>query len=128
MLISIAFPTVELTLRIYVIIYYTVCSKWKGVFDIVDFGEKIKHLRLGAGLTQVQVSKRLHISKAMISSYETGIRLPSYDVLIKFARLFGVTTDYLLGFDRIKSVDVSGISDLQVDLIVKLINELKSAT
>ena len=92
---------------------------------MVDFGEKVKHLRLGMGLTQMQVSERLHISKAMISSYETGTRLPSYDVLIKFAQLYGVTTDYLLGFDRIKAVDVSGISDFHVDLIVKLINELK---
>jgi len=92
---------------------------------MVDFGEKIKHLRQGKNLTQVQVSERLHISKAMISSYETGIRLPSYEVLIKFAQLFGVTTDYLLGFSRLKSVDVTGLSDSQVDLIVRMVNELK---
>ena len=91
----------------------------------VDFGDKIKHLRLGMGLTQVQVSQRLHISKAMISAYETGVRLPSYDVLIKLARLYGVTTDFLLGFDRVKSVDVTGLSDSQVDVIVKMVNELK---
>jgi transcriptional regulator with XRE-family HTH domain len=77
-------------------------------------------------LTQVQVAERLHISKAMVSSYETGIRLPSYNLLIKLACFFGVTTDYLLGFDRIKSVDVTGLSDFQVDLVVKLINELKN--
>ena len=92
---------------------------------VVDFGAKIKHLRHGTGLTQVQVAERLHISKAVMSSYETGIRLPSYDVLIKLARLYGVTTDYLLGFDRIKSVDVTGLSDSQVGLIVKMVNELK---
>ena len=104
---------------------YTVFNKQIEVIIIVDFGNKLKHLRLGMGLTQVQVSKRLHISKAMMSSYETGIRLPSYDVLFKFACLFGVTTDYLLGFDRAKSVDVTGLSDSQVDLIVKMVNELK---
>jgi len=96
------------------------------VIHILNFGSKIRHLRKGLGLTQVQVAQRLHISKAMISSYETGIRLPSHDVLIKFATLYGVTTDYLLGFDRVKSVDVSGLEDKQVDLIVRMINELKS--
>ena len=95
------------------------------MFAIVDFGEKIKHLRLGMGLTQVQIAERLHISKAMVSSYETSSRLPSYDVLFKFAKLFGVTIDYLLGFDRAKSVDVTGLSDLHVDLVVKMVNELK---
>jgi len=102
-----------------------VCIKWMEVVRMVDFGEKIKHLRQGKNLTQVQVSERLHISKAIISSYETGIRLPSYEVLIKFAQLFGVTTDYLLGFSRLKSVDVTGLSDSQVDLIVRMVNELK---
>ena len=96
-----------------------------GVIVIVDFGIKIKHLRRGLGLTQVQIAERLHISKAMISSYETGIRLPSYSVLVKFAHLFGVTIDYLLGFDRVKSVDVTGLTDAQVDLVVKMVNELK---
>lgn len=95
------------------------------MINIVDFGVRVRHLRLGMGLTQVQVAERLHISKAMISSYETGIRLPSYDVLIKFAKLFGVTTDYLLGLDRIKLVDATGLSDSQVDLIIKMINEFR---
>ena len=94
---------------------------------MVDFGERIKHLRCGMGLTQVQVAERIHISKAMASSYETGIRLPSYDVLIRFARLFGVTTDYLLGFDRAKSVDVTGLSDQQVNVILLMVKELRDA-
>lgn len=93
---------------------------------MVDFGDRIKHLRLGMGLTQLQVAQRLHISKAMVSSYETGVRLPSYDVLIKFASLYGITTDYLLGFDKAKSVDVTGLSDSQVALIVKMVSELKA--
>ena len=92
---------------------------------IVDLGNKIKQLRLGKRLTQVQVAERLHISKAMVSSYETNIRLPSYDVLIKFATLYGVTIDYLLGFDKLKMIDVSGLSNSQVDLILNMINELK---
>ena len=96
------------------------------MITIVDFGEKAKRLRQGMHLTQVQISERLHISKAMISSYETGIRLPSYGVLIQFAQFFGVTTDYLLGFDRVKSVDVTGLTDSQVDVITKMVFELRN--
>ena len=92
---------------------------------MVEFGQRLKHLRLGKQLTQVQVSERVHISKAMVSSYETGARLPSYEVLIKFATMFGVTTDYLLGFERLKAVDVTGLSDSHVDLIVTMANELR---
>ena len=94
---------------------------------IVDLGSKIKQLRIAKRLTQVQVAERLHISKGMISSYETNIRLPSYDVLIKFANLYGVTTDYLLGFNKSNMVDISGLSDTQVDLVIGMINEFKKS-
>jgi len=95
------------------------------VIVIVDFGIRIKHLRQGSNLTQVQVAERLHISKAMVSSYETNIRLPSYDVLIKIATLYGVTVDFLLGFDRLKMVDVGGLTDSQVDLVLRMVNEFR---
>lgn len=46
------------------------------------------------------MAKRAGVSKAMISAYETEIRYPSYDVLIKMAAVFGVTADYLLGLEK----------------------------
>jgi len=95
------------------------------MINIVDLGDRIKHLRISMGLTQMQMSERLHISKSMASSYETGIRLPSYEVLIKFAKLFGVTTDYLLGFNMAKTIDVTGLSDSQVEIIIRMVTELK---
>lgn len=95
------------------------------IFIIVDLGKKLKHLRSVKKLTQVQVAERIYITKGMVSSYETDIRVPSYDVLIKFAALYGVTTDYLLGFDKAKMIDVSGLTDSQVDSILNIINEYK---
>ena len=62
----------------------------------VYFSVRLKELRTQKRLTQNQVAERVGVTRSMISSYETDIRYPSYDILVKLARMFGVTTDYLL--------------------------------
>lgn len=60
-------------------------------------GEKLKSLRIEKKLTQKQVADRIGLAISAVSSYESGTRYPSYDVLVKLARIFHVSTDYLLG-------------------------------
>jgi transcriptional regulator with XRE-family HTH domain len=91
---------------------------------MVDLGQRLKDLRKEHGLTQQQVADRVWVSKAMISSYELSARAPSYEVLIKLSKLFGVTTDYLLGVESKRIIDARGLSDKQVGLITALIEEM----
>ena len=67
---------------------------------MVDFGNRLKILRLRENMSQAQLAQKLDLTKSVISAYETGIRLPSYDVLIHIAKIFNVTTDYLLGVEK----------------------------
>lgn len=92
---------------------------------MIDFAQKLKMLRQQRGLTQLQLSQQLNITKAMISAYETGTRYPSFDILIKIARLFNVTTDYLLGLENNKIIDTSGLSPSQLNILLTLIVEFK---
>ena len=57
-------------------------------------------LREERGLTQLQLSNLLHVSNSSISAYETGARLPSIETLVDLANFYGVTPDYLLGFEK----------------------------
>lgn len=91
---------------------------------MVDLGMRLKDLRKKHNLTQQQVADRVWVSKSMVSSYELGTRSPSYEVLIKLSRLFGVTTDYLLGVDKAKTIDASKLSDKQIGIIITLIEEM----
>lgn len=63
---------------------------------MVDFGNTLKTLRLREDMTQAQLAQKLGLTKSVISAYETGLRLPSYDVLIHVSKIFKVSTDYLL--------------------------------
>lgn len=57
----------------------------------------ISAIRKKAGITQEELSKRLHISQQAISQYELGYREPDLETLCKMADIFEVSVDYLLG-------------------------------
>lgn len=80
---------------------------------MVNLSERIKFLRQNANLTQNQLADRIGVSKSLISAYELGNRLPSYDNLIKIATIFKVSTDYLLGVENKNYLDMSGLTDSQ---------------
>lgn len=92
-----------------------------------DFGENFKKLRKSRNITQKKLGARIGLSKAVVSKYENGMGYPTYDVLIRIAQYFGVTTDYLLGVASGKTVDDSTLTDSQIDTIHQLIAEFNKA-
>ena len=57
----------------------------------------IRALREDNDLTQKHISDFLNCSQQVYSNYELGQRDIPTEVLIKLARYYGVSTDYLLG-------------------------------
>jgi len=86
-----------------------------------NFGATIKKLRERNKLTQTELAQVLNISKSMVSSYETGQRSPSYDVLIKIARFFNVSMDYLYGFKSDMYVSIEGLEEKEKQMVRNLI-------
>jgi transcriptional regulator with XRE-family HTH domain len=89
-------------------------------------GEKLKNLRLEQKLTQKQVSDRIGLAISAVSSYESCTRYPSYDVLIKLAHIYHVSTDYLLGMTNTRNIDVNGLTDSDIELVSQLVERLKN--
>ncbi len=93
---------------------------------MVDFGNTLKTLRLRENMTQAQLAQKLGLTKSVISAYETGLRLPSYDVLIHISKIFKVSTDYLLGVESRQGIDLSGISEEEVTALKNLIKAMRN--
>jgi transcriptional regulator with XRE-family HTH domain len=72
------------------------------------------------------MARRLGISTIMISSYELEKRQPSYEVLIKLAAFFGVTTDYLLGLEKERTLNLEGLSDKDIDALNVMVEALRN--
>lgn len=60
-------------------------------------GERIKQLRQEHKLTQHDLALLLNLNDSTISLYESGKRMPEYNVTVKIADHFKVTVDWLLG-------------------------------
>ena len=77
-------------------------------------------------LTQKQVAERIGLAISAVSSYESGTRYPSYDVLIKLAQIFHVSTDYLLGLTNQRDIDVTGLNDNEIELVSQLVDIIRN--
>ena len=96
---------------------------WKEGNVMRDFSEIAKELRLSKSLTQTQLAERMWVKKSIISAYETDARPPSLDMLIKYAKEFNVTTDYLLCLQEHKSINVDSLTDQQINILNSIILE-----
>ena len=85
---------------------------------------KLKQLRIAKKLKQAQVASIVGVNKSAISAYENGLRQPSYPVLVKLANLYRVTTDYLLGREHGKMLDLSGLTEREIAIVTDLVHEL----
>ena len=60
-------------------------------------GKRISELRRASGMTQEEFGKKLGVIKQTVSSWENDLSEPNHAATVTIAKLFGVTTDYLLG-------------------------------
>ena len=56
----------------------------------------LKNVRKKRHLNQQKVAMDLNISREALSYYENGKRSPDVDMLVKLARYFGVSVDYII--------------------------------
>lgn len=68
----------------------------------MTFGKRIKQLRESRGMKQVDVAKALNLPRSNVSRWEKDTKGVSVNTVIAAAKLFGVTTDYLLGLEDSK--------------------------
>ena len=81
------------------------------------FGEKLSKLRTELNLSQKQFGERIGTTQTNIALYESGERLPSCDNLVAIARTFHVSTDYLLGIEPKRSMDLSDLYEDDVQIM-----------
>lgn len=64
------------------------------------FAERLKEIRNGAGMTQVQLAEALGVSKGTVAMWEIGKRKPDYETLNALSGIFDKRIDYILGYSN----------------------------
>lgn len=86
---------------------------------------RIKLLRDQRGMTQTELAERLGITRSSVNAWEMGISVPSTQYIVELARLFKVSTDYLLGVASSATVNVSGLTEKDIQLVCALVEHLR---
>lgn len=89
--------------------------------NMETLGSRLKQLRVSKHLKQGQVAELVDVTKSTICTYETDARQPSYDILIRLASLYRVSTDYLLGCQSMTTIEVSGLTQREISIITELV-------
>lgn len=87
--------------------------------------ERIKALREARGWIQAELARRLSITRNGVNSWEQGLSMPSPACLVDLAKLFSVSTDYLLGVERLETVNVTGLNEEDIALLAQLADRLR---
>lgn len=74
----------------YAIIFYK-------VGDYMSYYPRLRDLREDMDLTQDQLVKILEMHKTTYTNYEQGKREPPFELIIKLAKLYNVSIDYIAG-------------------------------
>ena len=90
--------------------------------EILGIGDRLRTLRTHRKMTIKQVSERLGISASVLSEYQLDVKNPSYRNLLRFARLYNVSCDYLLGNEECLTLNVAGLTEEEIGTISELIS------
>mgnify|MGYP002627407892 CR=1 FL=1 len=93
--------------------------------ELFLFADKIKLMREQLGITQSDLAKQLGLTRSSVNSWEMGLSVPSTQYIIELAKLFGISTDYLLGLERDAVISVEGLSEKEVSILLDLIKCFK---
>lgn len=88
---------------------------------MVLIGKRIKNLRTKYKYTQRELAEIVGVTKSTIAAYENDSRLPSFDVLIKMAKVFKVSIDSILLDHTDVVLDAHGLNAHQLELLENLI-------
>lgn len=88
--------------------------------------DRIKFLRESNHLTQTALAKKLNVTRSSVNAWEMGISVPSTALLVDIARLFCVSTDYLLGINSTFTLDISLLNDTEIEIIYRLVEYFKT--
>lgn len=93
---------------------------------IIDLAPRLRQLRLDKHLRQDQVAALIGIDKSTVSAYENDLRQPSCEILVRFANLYRVSVDFLLGRNDDQTLDISGLTRAEIAMVRNLVASMSA--
>ena len=72
----------------------------------MSLSQRIKYLRENMNMSQKELSEKANINTSVMNRIESGERAIRDDELIVFAKIFDVSTDYILGLSDTEKLNI----------------------
>ena len=89
-------------------------------------GDKIRELRERAGYSQSELARRLSVTRSSVNAWESGLSAPTAVSIVERAKLFRVTSDYLLELDTSSLLNLSGLAEEELRLVYSLLDYFRN--
>lgn len=88
--------------------------------------DKIKELREIAGYSQSQLAKKLDVTRSSVNAWEMGLSTPTTQYIVALAKLFHVSSDYLLGLDSQMTITLDPYTQEEIEVLYSLVKYFDS--
>lgn len=88
----------------------------------MSIGIKLQELRKQHQMTQENLAEQLDVTRQVISKWERDQSVPSTEIIIELSKIFGVSTDYILGVEQNDASD-KNLQMMQDAFEEEIINE-----
>jgi len=86
---------------------------------------RIKMFRENKGISQNKLAEMLCLSRSSVSAWEKGLNCPTAASLIELSEIFGISVDCLLGVQIAQSIDVNGLDEEEVAILIKTADKFR---
>lgn len=94
--------------------------------ELFLLAEKIKTIREQLGMTQAELARKLGLTRSSINGWEMGLSVPSTQYIVELAKLFHVSTDYLLGMKQGAVLHIDDLTEKEVSVLIDLVDCFRS--
>ena len=84
--------------------------------------DTIKQLRENAGYSQSVLAKKLNVTRSAVNAWEMGLSVPTTQYVVDMARLFRVSTDYLLGLSTETTLVLDGLNVQEKKILYSMVD------
>ena len=84
--------------------------------------DRIRMLREQYNYSQADLADKLGIARTSVLAWENQTSVPAMKHIIALAKLFRVSTDYLLEVDNRRTIVIDGLNEDEVNITCELLN------
>ncbi len=89
---------------------------------ILKLSDRIREMRERNEMTQSDLARCLNITRASVNAWEMGISIPATEKIVELAKLFHISTDFLLGTTSSETVNLENYGVKEKEIIYHLLN------